>query len=297
MTEQACFICGGPAFDAKTPPYLRCRGCGHETLTDEQGQGYIVNDPLNERDAKRRTRLDRFKQKVLQRFDPDPPQVAQWIDIGSASGKYLHQNRERYSRALGLEITPEALAFSRNVLGLEVLEDVALVPVNIHVATAWHSLEHFPVNALENVLEKLAVCMQPGARFIVSVPNAASRQYRWFGSAFAFFDVPNHLHQFSTRSLDSLLARFGFRRIETVPSWPYNTFGYTQGLLNVLTGTHNYLYYRIKRKSLHSSLWLDLAHAILLPILVPIGWGLGVLDALNLESQGVITACYEKSRS
>lgn len=297
MTAQACFICGGVAFDATTPAYRRCRACGHETLAGGQGQGYIVNDPLSERDARRWTRLDRFKQKVLRRFDPNPPQEAQWVDIGSASGKYLYQNRDRYAQALGLEITPEALSFSRNVLGLKVLEDVAQIPANTHVATAWHSLEHFPVDALENVLGNLVSGMLPGARFIVSVPNAASRQYRWFGSSFAFFDVPNHLHQFSPQSLDRLLARFGFRRIATVPSWPYNTFGYTQGLLNVLTGTHNYLYYRLKRRSLHPSLWLDLIHAALLPILVPIGWVMGVFDGLSLESQGVITACYEKSRS
>lgn len=284
-------------FDSRTSAYRRCRACGHETLAAGQVQGYIVNDPLSERDAKSRSQLDRFKERVLHRFDPDPPKEAQWVDVGSASGKYLYQNRARYSRALGLEITPEALAFSRNVLGLEVIEDVAQIPANTHVATAWHSLEHFPVAALEYVLEKLATGMLPGARFIVSVPNSASRQYRWFGSAFAFFDVPHHLHQFSPQSLDRLLARFGFRRIATVPSWPYNTFGYTQGLLNVLTGTHNYLYYRLKRRSLTPSLWLDLTHAVLLPILLPLGWGLGVLDALIPESQGVITACYEKSHS
>lgn len=297
MTAQACFICGSITFDARTPAYRRCSACGHETLAGGQGQGYIVNDPLSERDARRWTRLDRFKQKVLRRFDPNPPKQAQWVDVGSASGKYLYQNRDRYAQALGLEITPEALAFSRNVLGLEVLEDAAQVPANTHVATAWHSLEHFPVDALESVLGILAAGMSPGARFIVSVPNAASRQYRWFGSAYAFFDVPNHLHQFSPQSLDCLLARFGFRRIASVPSWPYNTFGYTQGLLNVITGTHNYLYYRLKRRSLHPSLWLDLVHAALLPILLPIAWGLGILDALSLKSQGVITACYENSRS
>jgi SAM-dependent methyltransferase len=293
----ACFICGGRTFDARTPVYRRCVACGHETLTGGQAQGYIVNDPLSERDAKRWTGLDRFKRNILHRFDPHPPAGAQWVDVGSASGKYLYQNRDRYARAVGLEITPEALAFSRNVLGLNVLEHVAEIPMGTHIATAWHSLEHFPVEALENVLGTLARGMSAGAHFVVSVPNAASRQYRWFGSAFAYFDVPHHLHQFSPQSLDRLLSRFGFTRIATVSSWPYNAFGYTQGLLNIITRTHNYLYYRLKRRSLRPSLWLDLAHVALLPVLVPLGWGLAMVDALRSESQGVITACYEKNRS
>lgn len=280
--------------DAATTAYRRCRTCGHETLATDHAQGYILNDPLMEADAKRMSGLDRFKRKLLLQFDPNPPRGAQLVDVGSASGKFLYQNRGRYAHAVGLEITPEALAFSREVLGLDVVDDISQVPANTHIATAWHSLEHIPGVALVGVLESLSAGMRPGARFIVSVPNAASRQYRWFGSGYAFFDVPNHLHQFSQESLDRLLARFGYQRMVTVPSWPYNSFGYTQGLLNVLTGTHNYLYYRLKRRSRKSSLWLDLAHAALLPILVPVGWTLGLLDAVSLNTQGVITACYKK---
>ena len=106
--------------------------------------------------------------------------------------------------------------------------------------------------------------------------------------------MPNHIHQFTPTSLDQLLARFGYKPISTIASWPYNTFGYTQGLLNILTGSHNYLYYLLKRQSLQPKPLLDLVNALLLPILVPTGWILGLLDTLNLKSQGVITACYEK---
>jgi len=297
LNDSSCFICGSVRFDPRTFAYRRCKECGHETLIGGQSQGYIVNDPLSEDDIKNWTGLDRFKQRVMLQFDPNPPQGAQWVDIGSSSGKYLYQNRNRYTNAFGLEITPEALNFSRNVLGLSVFEDVARLPKNIHVATAWHSLEHFPVIALVNVLEVIASSMSSGAHFIISVPNASSRQYLWFGRSFAFFDVPNHLHQFSPQSLDRLMARFGFRHIATVPSWPYNSFGYIQGLLNILTGTHNYLYYRIKRRSLHSSLLLDIVNASLLPIMVPIGFILGLLDSIFQNGQGVITACYKKNHS
>jgi hypothetical protein len=296
MISSRCFICGCAESVGSGTGYERCTRCGHETLCAGQTQGYIVNAPLSKDDVGSRTGLDRFKDRTLDQFDPVPPADAQWVDIGSASGKYLYQNRSRYAQALGLEITPSAVQFSRDVLGLKVAESIVELPKAIHVATAWHSLEHFPAPALESLLGTLAQACSEKSRLIVSVPNAASRQYRWFGSSYAFFDVPNHLHQFTPDSLDRLMSRFGFRRTAGVTSWPYNTFGYVQGLLNLMTGEHNYLYYRLKRKSRKASVFQDALHILLLPVIGPAGILIGVLDAFSWKSQGVITACYKKDR-
>jgi len=297
VSEAACFICGGKSFRPSGSDYQQCVDCGHETLLAGSRQGFIVNDPLTPDNVKSQSGLDRFKNAVLSQFDPTPPANAHWVDVGSASGKYLYQNRHRYSHSVGLEITAEAVQFSRVSLNLNIVEDADALPQAIHVATAWHSLEHFPAAELGRLLGILNKAMNEKSRFIVSVPNAGSRQYKWFGSAYAFFDVPHHLHQFSQKSLDLLMARHGFIGVESVVSWPYNVFGYTQGLLNLLTGTHNYLYYRLKRKSLKPSLWLDLLHVPLLPLLVPTGAALAFLDSFNLTSQGVITKCYKRDSS
>ena len=294
--KDGCFVCGGTEFDKHTDEYRRCTGCGHEILVQTQAQGFILNDPLTEKDARRVTALDRFKTRVLRRFDSSSGK-GQLLDIGSASGKFLFLNASRYQRAFGIEITPEALAFSRNILHLDIKEDIQEVPSRTTMATAWHSLEHIPEQALMEILSVLSRNMVDGGRLIVSVPNGDSRQYRWFGKAYAYFDVPNHLHQFTVVSLEKLLGRFGFRPVEMINSLPYNTFGYTQGLLNIITNTHNYLYYRLKRRSRKPSLWLDILHVLLLPALVPAGWILGFVDSINLKYQGVITVCFEKKTS
>jgi len=150
---------------------------------------------------------------------------------------------------------------------------------------------------LQDTLKIVASKMEERARLIVSVPNARSRQYKWFGERYAFMDNPNHLHQFTPESLDLLLGKYRFRRIKTVASWPYNSFGYVQSMLNMLGGTHNYLYYRLKRRSVAPSLWLDIVNASFLPLILPVAWILAVMDAIALHSQGVITACYEKTHS
>jgi SAM-dependent methyltransferase len=292
---EHCFVCSGSEFDHRTASYRRCRVCGHETLVATQGQTFIVNDHLSMKEIGRVTSLDRFKAGVLARFDRHLDRN-RLLDIGSGSGKFLFHNGSRYAKAAGIEITAQSLDFSRSVLGLDVVEDIDRIDGAVSVATAWHSFEHIPEPQLVELLERLAAKMGAGGRLIVSVPNGASRQYAWFGDAYAYFDAPNHLHQFTPDSLNRIMRRYGFRPVATVVSWPYNTFGYTQSLLNVLTRTHNYLYYRLKRRSRTPSLPLDLTNALLLFVAVPLGWVLGSVDAMKLESQGVITACFENGK-
>ncbi len=290
---ESCFICGGTDFKSRTKHYRRCFNCGHEVLASTKEQGFIINDNLCENEILRMTGLDRFKAKVLLFFDSRIAKK-QLLDIGSASGKFLYHNASRYSSATGIEITPEALKFSRQVLRLNIIEDIQNGPEEISAATAWHSLEHIPEQHLLSLLDGLSNKMTIGGRLIVSVPNGASWQYRWFGTSYAYYDVPNHLHQFTPDSLTRLMQRFGYCQVDTVISWPYNTFGYTQSLLNIITGTHNYLYYRFKRRSRTPSLLQDIVNGFLLLIFVPVGWLLGLVDAMNLKRQGVITACFEK---
>jgi hypothetical protein len=288
-----CFVCGSTEFHNFTDEYRRCAKCGHETLVATGAQGFILNDPLTLKDAKQVTGLDRFKSRTLVRFDSSHGKGV-LVDIGSASGKFLYLNQGLFRQAVGLEITPEALEFSRNVLNIDVKDDVLDLPKEIAVATAWHSLEHIPEAALIDIITSVSRKMGAESRLIVSVPNGASRQYRWFRSAYAYFDTPNHLHQFTETSLKALMLRCGLEPVAFINSWPYNTFGYIQGLLNIVTNTHNYLYYRLKRRSLRPNMVLDCLHLLFLPFFVPVGWLLALLDLLDMSNQGVITACFKR---
>jgi hypothetical protein len=291
---ESCFICRGTDLENHSFDYRRCLGCGHEVLVSTRDQGFIINDNLSEKEVRRTNGLDRFKARTLSYFDTSLKKNL-LLDIGSASGKFLLHNASQYKHAIGIEITPESLDFSRKVLGLKIVEDIQDLSEDISIATAWHSLEHIPEAHLLALLDGLSSKMlSGGGRLVVSVPNAASFQYRWFGAAYAYYDVPNHLHQFTPNSLEQLMKRFGFQHVETVNSWPYNTFGYTQSLLNIVTNTHNYLYYRLKRRSRKPSVILDIVNGFFLVVFVPAGWILSLVDAINLKHQGVITACFEK---
>ncbi|WP_415890277.1 class I SAM-dependent methyltransferase [Neptuniibacter sp. SY11_33] len=295
MIDQPCAICGNGVKKDTDNGYLRCTRCGHESLETSDEQGFIINDSLTMRDVKKITSLDKYKSNVLKSCCPrDINSGGVLLDIGSASGKFLYHNSHDFSDAYGLEITPECVEFSKTVLEIKVIEDVSEVPSTIQAVTAWHSLEHIPATALRSILEVVTKSMDKDGVFIVSVPNADSKQYRWFTKSFAYYDNPHHLHQFSNRSLDCLFEQFGLERSITFDTGPYNRFGYIQAILNKLVGGHNYLYYRLKRKSGISNYKSDLLNFTLLPFALLIGGLLSLFDMNDKKNQGVITACYKK---
>jgi len=292
----ACFICAGTAFDHRTSEYRRCRRCGHEVLVATDTQALMVNDPLDREVVEQETALDRFQGAILARCGAASRRRL-LVDIGTGSGRFLFHQRARFAHHCGVEITPEAVAFARDTLGLEIVTDIDAVAGPIDVATAWHSLEHFPTPELERLLRALAAKVDADGVVIVSVPNAASFQYRWFGRHFAFFDVPHHLHQFTPGSLDRLFAAQGFARTRTFVSWTYNLFGHAQALLNVVRRDHNHLYYRWKRGRASAGVASDLADAALLPLVLPPALLLATLDALAPARGGVLTCSFAKRRS
>jgi 2-polyprenyl-3-methyl-5-hydroxy-6-metoxy-1,4-benzoquinol methylase len=291
--QQECFVCGRNQFCDETGEYRRCGVCGHELIRTTPNQQYMLNDPLDRENVKRLGALDRFKQRVLQRYCRDTSRSC-LLDIGSSTGKFLAQNTKLFARVVGIEVTPEAIQFSRDVLGLEIYSSIEELNSAISVATFWHSLEHIPVEQLLDVLAALSQKMAPRGRVIVSVPNNRSFQYCYFRKAYAFYDVPRHIHQFSPASLERLFERFGFVKVSRVFSWPYNVFGYIQSLLNVLTGTHNYLYYKLKRRSAIPSRWQEGMNIVLLPLVAPVGLILMLLDVMFPDRQGVLTLCFQK---
>ncbi len=292
-TPPACFLCHGTTFDHVTAPYRRCVACGHETLAAPAAQTLMINEPLDAAAVKRGSSLQRFQGAALDRLLAGRSRRV-LVDIGSGSGAFLFHQRRRFERSCGLEITPAAIAFARETLGVEIVTDLAAIDGEIDAATAWHSLEHFPAPALTAFLAALGAKMPAGARLVVSVPNGASFQYRLFREHYAFFDVANHPHQFTPDSLGRLLAAHGFTRTRTVVSWPYNFFGYAQGLLNIAMPGHNYAYYRLKRGAPSRSRMLDLAAGLLLLAAVPAALVLGLADAFFPERQGVLTCGFEK---
>ncbi len=291
--KKHCFVCGHDKFDKYVNDYLRCQRCNHEILDSDLNQKFIINEDLKPDEIKKITSLESFKSKVLSIFT-NSKVISYLLDIGSGSGKFLYLNKKKYLKGAGLEITDDSVNFSRNVLKLDVFKDVKDLKDDINVATAWHSLEHFPPNILEKTLEEISKKMSPNGMLIVSVPNNKSLQYSIFRKSYAFYDVPSHIHQFSPKSLELLLKKYGFKKGKLITSWPYNRFCMIQSCLNIFNTTHNYVYYRLKRKNIKSSFYKDFFNFLLILFFALPALFFSLIDILLPERQSVITMSFEK---
>lgn len=292
-TARTCHICGGGDFTAATAHYDRCRSCGHELLSVSGAEVHIINDHLDRGDLEKRNALDRFKTKVLRQCVLSS---AFLLDVGSASGRFIHQHRHDFEQSMGLEVTPECIAFSRD-LGLHIEQDLAALEHTVSTVTFWHSLEHIPAASQGELLKRIKERSDASTVVLVSVPNAESLQYRLLGARFAFYDVPAHLHQFTIGSLDTLMRRYGFEPASSHPSLPYAGFGWMQGLLNLVNTRHNYYYYRTKRGwdfglSPVRRFFLDGYNLLLMVALAGPAAVLTLLDIVFPRYGGVVTRCY-----
>lgn len=297
MTEPestSCFICRG----SFSPPvsgsrYAKCSTCDHEVLLETSETGAVDNETLSAIVISKMDRLDRFKRGVLAFIIRDDVNQS-LMDIGCGSGKFLAQSKPLLENVAGIEVSPASLHYAKNELGLSVFESIDLCNLNPNIVTAWHSFEHIPSTALMHLLEALAERMPSKGTVLVSVPNNSSYQASLFGSKYAFSDIPNHLHQFSPKSLNYMMQSYGFMPETRFFSTPYSIFGWIQGAVNVMTRSHNYLYYRLKRDSIARSARKDIIHIFLAVMFSPFALLATGVECLNKDKQGVITVCYRK---
>lgn len=134
------------------------------------------------------------------------------LDVGSGAGTVLELARERGWTVTGVEVAPEALAYSR-ARGLDVRTGPALPDESFDAVTLFHVLEHVPdpVATLATVRDRLA----PGGLLISQVPNAGGLQARLFKDRWYGWDAPRHLHHFTPTSLLRAVEAAGLELVAT----------------------------------------------------------------------------------
>lgn len=296
-----CFVCGGTIFTAtSSEDYSACECCGYELKKDIVTEPLIINDPLSLADIKKVSWLERFKLKTIENIAIAHDFI---VDVGSSSGKFLYYVKDKFKEHLGIEITPESIAFSRDVLGLTISPSLsAISDKKISVVTFWHSLEHIPADEINNILKKINLASTPESRVVISVPNAGSTLYRMLGRKFAYHDSASHMHQFSRNSLDKLLSSHGFEPTKQFYSFAYAMFGYLQSSLNLGNLRLNFLYYYLKRGRKFGlnkpNLALLLGYNALLCVIFAIPALLGAIYDLMVKDYGtVLTICYRPKQS
>ncbi|MCG7865976.1 MAG: class I SAM-dependent methyltransferase [Candidatus Thiodiazotropha taylori] len=139
-------------------------------------------------------------------------QPGEMLEVGCASGNYLHKMASQGWQVKGIEFSPQAAASAREA-GYQVytgsLESIDLESSELDLITGWMVLEHLH-DPLKGV-KKLHDWAKPGAYLVLSVPNAGSIEFKLFLSRWYALHLPNHLYHFTPKTMTKLLQQAGWQ--------------------------------------------------------------------------------------
>lgn len=140
------------------------------------------------------------------------------LDIGCAAGYFVAFMQSRGWNSFGIEVSAPCVDYARKQLKLDVMLGdylAATFPFRFDLITMWATIEHLPDPAA--FLAKASTDLKPGGTLILSTCcisplSFASRA----GSAWRFYNFPEHIHYFSPSGLRRLLEQHGFRVVRSV---------------------------------------------------------------------------------
>lgn len=161
----------------------------------------------------RNEKLKQFAKRTLELNIVRAPALTpgRMLEIGCASGAFLHQMAGKGWDVEGIEFSEKAAARAR-ALGYKVhagaLESAPDPERAYDLIVGWMVLEHLhqPVAALR----KLHSWSNTGGRLAFSVPNANSLERSVFGDAWFALHLPNHLYHYTPRTIAKVLDAGGW---------------------------------------------------------------------------------------
>jgi 2-polyprenyl-3-methyl-5-hydroxy-6-metoxy-1,4-benzoquinol methylase len=218
MKHICCNFCGaddtelvnhGPDLLLQKPGdfYLvRCRHCGliyqnpqlsQAELAAHYPQEYLPYQQVATKRPSAVTQVSRDHaiNRLCDRVERRRPQHGRLLDVGCATGSFLHAMKQRGWQVQGVEPITHAAAQAQHLFGLEVfvglLEEAAYPDATFDVVTLWDVLEH--VADARTTLQEASRILKPGGLLVCSVPNPASVEARLFGSYWVGWERPRHL--------------------------------------------------------------------------------------------------------
>lgn len=137
------------------------------------------------------------------------------LEIGCASGAFMHDMAIKGWSVEGIEFSPEAADAARS-MGYPViagtLESVEKPLGPFDLIVGWMVIEH--LHDPMSCLRRLHSWTVPGGWLALSVPNVDSADFRWFKDRNYAIHLPNHLYHFSPKTLEQVLDRTGWRVVK-----------------------------------------------------------------------------------
>lgn len=140
--------------------------------------------------------------------------VGRMLEIGCASGSFLHEMAAKGWQVEGIEFSPEAAAAAR-ALGHKVdtgaVESIEKPAATYDLIVGWMVLEHLHEPTAS--LLKLRGWAKPGAWLAVSVPDAGALEFAVFRHRWYALQLPTHLFHFDRDSIERVLDQSGWKLV------------------------------------------------------------------------------------
>jgi 2-polyprenyl-3-methyl-5-hydroxy-6-metoxy-1,4-benzoquinol methylase len=207
---------------------VKCRGCGlvrtnPRPTSDTIGFYYPANygpyrNTIDHQEGIVKSRLlRRFCLKANRVLFPthtkDIPDLepGHMLEIGCASGSYLHQMARKGWRVTGIELSAQAATIAREAgysVHIGPIETSPESNILYDLIVGWMVLEHLhdPIFALK----RLSKWIKPSGWLVLSVPNIGSLEFRIFKSAWYNLHLPAHLFFFDKSTIGYILDTCGW---------------------------------------------------------------------------------------
>jgi len=237
--RRRCPNCGCAEFDLVKRKYVftalrRCQNCRilYRTPTDSPSlnsnfyqdtysSGFTTDCPTPDLLAKLKRTGFRESPKdfaprisLLQALGVQPGQRV--LDFGASWGYGVWQLGQAGYDVMGFEISRPRARYAREMLGVNVIDNLRDIPGSFDAVFACHLLEHVPRPS--QVVDWLPQVLQPGGLFVALTPNGSlecmktdpARYHRSWGQVHPFY-LDKEFYHATFRSQPKLLA-----------SWPYD---------------------------------------------------------------------------
>ncbi|MEQ3655473.1 MAG: class I SAM-dependent methyltransferase [Dokdonia sp.] len=135
------------------------------------------------------------KQKLIKTYSPEKGKI---LDLGAGTGDFLEFCKNKSWETLGVEPSEAARKLAA-AKGLDLLKDQKQITTTFNVITMWHVLEH--VHDVHAQMKWLKEHLHQNGTLFIAVPNFESYDAQHYGSFWAGYDVPRHLHHFSEKAI------------------------------------------------------------------------------------------------
>ena len=235
-----CPVCGSEEFDlfisgkdffltGESFEIMKCQGCGFRFTNprpkpDELGRYYESAEYISHSDARKGLIASVYQQVRKYTLNRKLAMISKYhqngeiLDIGCATGQFLHYMEKHGWKTIGVEPDEKTRARAVTEYGLQVFPEEQLNAFNkssFDVITMWHVLEH--VSDLNSRMKQLKNLLKPKGTIFIAVPNCEAYDAKKYGVFWAGYDLPRHLYHFTKPDLKLLTEKHGFTIVNILP--------------------------------------------------------------------------------